>query len=89
MAARKPHHGFGSSRCRFWLRHEGQRLRFLSFNEPSEDGEGRIFLKRITHRRFRPGRHLAHGRYNEAMARWYADLPADVWVEVAKFQEVG
>jgi hypothetical protein len=89
MARRLPRHSFGQSRVRFWVRHEGRVLRFLTVNEQQADGDGRCFIKRISHRRFRPGQHLAHGRYTPAMAQWYADLPADTWTEVVLTETQG
>jgi hypothetical protein len=83
---KKPRHGFGDTRTRFWLRHGGQILRFLCITDNSvcdAEHQPRTFFKRVTHRRFRPGRHLLRGHYSPEMAEWWAALPADQWVEVA------
>jgi hypothetical protein len=82
---RRQRHGFGKSRTRFWLRHNGKILRFLCITDYSvcdAEHHPRTWFKRITHRRFRPGSHLLRGHYTPGMTQWYADLPADQWVEV-------
>lgn len=85
----KPHRGrlkrhcFGDTRTRFWLRHNGQLIRFIAFDYYSAGStESRHFIKRLTHKRFRPGQHLQYGRYTQEIATWYATLPVGVWCEI-------
>lgn len=82
---RRPRHGFGDTRTRFWCRYQGRIIRLLNVTDyrPCESGNPpREFFKRITHRRWRRGQHLMRGDYPDSFAQWHAELPADQWVEV-------
>lgn len=75
-----------SRRCvRAWLRSGGKIVRLLIVSDyrPCEHGgEPREYIKRITHRRWPTGIHLARGEYSPSYAAWYAALPADQWCEI-------
>lgn len=72
-------------RCtRAWVRHDGRVVRLLCFNDYApcaEGGDPRTFFKRITHKRWPKGWHMSGCEYSSALTKWYADLPADKWVE--------
>ena len=84
---RRPLHGFGESRTRFWVRWGQQIIRFIAVTDYSQcdaEHEPRTYYKRLTHERMRPGHELLHGQYDQKMAEWYATaFPASQWCEVA------
>ena len=73
-------------RCvRAWLRHEGRIIRLLrvtDYRPCVAGGDPREFLKRITHRRWPRGWHMAGVEWSDQLTAWYAALPADEWVEM-------
>jgi len=56
-------------------------LCFSDYTPCAAGGDPRTFFKRITHSRWPRGWHMSGCEHSAALTKWYADLPADKWVE--------
>lgn len=82
---KKPRHGFGDTRTRFWIRCEGRILRFIMVSDYSVCGPTsgpNTFIKRLAHRRWPRGHHWGRGLYSQKYAAWFKQFEPGQWYAI-------